>query len=969
MTAYDAFGNVKTNYPEADDSATMSGLSNSPAPTTHHPDYPTLTFANGVASGSVTAYLANDPLTPGDTSQLTVTDNGTGEGQSRTGTSNAFKVGPADIGSFTWTAPPDGTQTAGHVFTPSPISVTAYDTYSNVKFDENTNEFSGLGGPSPQGCSGHCDPVYGFSWSNGVASSTTAEAFVTGTGEHLTVTAGSVSQPSSAFDVGPDSLDHFEIGSIDNSHVAGTGFPVNVTAYDKFENVKTNYPETDDSPALGGLDPSPSGCNGAGHPTPNGTSPCPASYGGISWGSGPTAGQGTATVTGYKANDPLTGSDTSQLTVTDNGTGEGSGVSSDSNTFKLGPASLGSFTWTSQPDATQTAGHVFTPSTIAVTAYDIYGNVRYNQNSGSFSGLGASSPQGCRGPCGPVYGFSWSDGVAASTTVEAFVTGQNEHLTVTDGVFKQSSAFTVGPDSLDHFEFASINNSHIAGDLIPITVTAYDKFENIKTNYPETGDAAQFSGLLNSPAPVNHPPTYGPITWGSGTGIGTASIAAFRANDPTIPTDLSQLTLTGTGGEGAGKSGSSNTFTIGPAAIGSFTWTTQPGAAQTAGVVFTPATIRVTAFDIYSNVRFNESSLNATFSGLGNSSKGCLSDHQTVSAGASNFCQPVYGFTWTNGVASSTIVKDYKAQTTMLNVLHGSVSQNSSSVTVSPNTPSRLSFASADGGVQPTDTACKVVSVCPATNPPTNVINAAVYDEDAFGNPEIGVNVKLSIGTNAGSPAGTLTGTTIKPTGANGVATFGTPENLQIDNLGVGYTLKAESPSTGPTASVLSAGFNIANAVKSCNGNCQVSAVDQKDNITAAATGLNGKLSITMENKSIIGQCPGVTGNQAGNIDTINPTNPTSSPTLEVTGTLVRQNNTGGVGNFIFCKNMGGNTPFHPVQMCKNTKNVPPCLKSLTGAGQGSISFDLLVKATKNLDANGNWDGTWTFDPKMGGGT
>ena len=650
--------------------------------------------------------------------------------------------------------------------------------------------------------------------------------------------------------------------------------------------------------------------------------------------------------------------------MTDNGTGEGQGKSGTSNTFKLGPAALGSFAWTGQPGAAQTAGHVFTPSTIAVTAYDIYGNVRYNQNSGLFSGLGASSSQGCSGPCSPVYGFSWANGVAASMTVEAFVTGQNEHLTVTDGVSQQSSAFTVGPDSLHHFEFGSINNSHVAGDLIPVTFTAYDKFENIKTNYPETGDAQTFSGLLNSPLPVNHPPTYGPITWGNGTGIGTASIAAFRANDPTNATDLSQLTLTDTGsGEGAGKSGSSNTFTIGPAVIGSFTWTPQPGGAQTAGVVFTPATIRVTAFDIFSNVRFNESDVNATFSGLGNSAKGCLADHVTVSPGAANFCKPVYGFTWANGVASSTTVKDYRAETTTLIVTHGSVMQNSSSFVVSPNSPFRLSFASADNGVQPTDTACKVVSVCPATNPPTNVINTAVYDEDAFGNPEIGVNVKISIGTNAGSPAGTLTGTTIKATGTNGVATFGTPENLQIDNLGVGYTLKAESPSVSPTATMVSDLFNIANAVKSCNGNCQVKAVDAFDDITAAATGLNGKLSITMENKSIIGQCPGVTGNQAGNIDTINPTNPTNSPTLEVTGTLVRKSNGGGVGNFHFCKNMGGNTPFHEVQKCKDTKNVPPCLKSLTGAGQGSISFDLLVKAIHNAD------GSWTFDPKMGGGT
>src|SRR5262249_40160134 len=154
----------------------------------------------------------------------------------------------------------------------------------------------------------------------------------------------------------------------------------------------------------------------------------------------------------------------------------------------------------------------------------------------------------------------------------------------------------------------------------------------------------------------------------------------------------------------------------------------------------------------YSNVKFDESNANTTFSGLGNSPKGCLADHMTVSQGAASFCQPVYGFNWVNGVASSTPVKDYKAERTALNGKHGSVTQNSSSVTVSPNVPFRLSFKSADGGVQPTDTACSVTSVCPATTPPTNVINTAVYDEDGFGNPEVGVNVKLSIDTNTGTP-------------------------------------------------------------------------------------------------------------------------------------------------------------------------------------------------------------------------
>src|SRR5205807_5989915 len=187
-----------------------------------------------------------------------------------------------------------------------------------------------------------------------------------------------------------------------------------------------------------------------------------------------------------------------------------------SNTFKLGPAALGSFSWTAQPGASQKAGYVFTPSAISVTAFDVYSNVKYDQSAGAFSGLGGSSPQGCSGPCAPVYGFGWSDGVASSSTVEAFVTGQNEKLQVLDGsVSASSSQFDVGPDSLDHFEFALIANSHVAGGAFQVTATAYDRFENVKTNYPETGDAQVFSGLASSPSPSSHMPSYGAISWGN----------------------------------------------------------------------------------------------------------------------------------------------------------------------------------------------------------------------------------------------------------------------------------------------------------------------------------------------------------------------------------------------------------------------------------------------------------------------
>ena len=188
-------------------------------------------------------------------------------------------------------------------------------------------------------------------------------------------------------------------------------------------------------------------------------------------------------------------------------------------------------------------------------------------------------------------------------------------------------------------------------------------------------------------------------------------------------------------------------------------------------------------------------------------------------------------------------------------------------------------------------------------------------------------------------------------------ATFGTAENLKINNLGVGYTLAAQSPDTSPTATVFSNPFNIANAVTPCSGNCKSTAVDQFDNITATATGLSGKLSITMINANPA--CAGIS-TQVGSFDTVNPTNPTgSSPTLEITGTLVHRSNKGGIGNTVICKNTGPGMPLHPVQLCTKTKNVPPCLAKLSGNGQGDVFFDLIAKYNPV---------TGQFDPGIVGG-
>ena len=120
--------------------------------------------------------------------------------------------------------------------------------------------------------------------------------------------------------------------------------------------------------------------------------------------------------------------ETTQLTVTD-GSVTASSDSGSPDTFTVAPAALNSFAWTDQPNASQTAGVTF--DSVAVTAYDAYGNVKTNYiPAATFSGLN-QSPSGCNADhttvnpagtfyCSPIYGFSWLAGVATSTTVKDY---------------------------------------------------------------------------------------------------------------------------------------------------------------------------------------------------------------------------------------------------------------------------------------------------------------------------------------------------------------------------------------------------------------------------------------------------------------------------------------------------------------------------------------------------------------------
>jgi hypothetical protein len=134
-------------------------------------------------------------------------------------------------------------------------------------------------------------------------------------------------------------------------------------------------------------------------------------------------------------------------------------------------------------------------------------------------------------------------------------------ITVTDGPIDDAVTFTVDPAALYRFTLSNVSDL-AAGATVPnITVTAYDVYDNVKTNYG--GGATISSNLNNAPnACVGCNASAGTIAWGSGTGIGTLSGAkGYKAES------LRHITVT------AGSViKSTNDFTVGPAALDQLTF-------------------------------------------------------------------------------------------------------------------------------------------------------------------------------------------------------------------------------------------------------------------------------------------------------------------------------------------------------------------------------------------------------------
>jgi hypothetical protein len=625
-------------------------------------------------------------------------------------------------------------------------------------------------------------------------------------------TTSSITGVSGPISVAPDTAATLDLAAASTTPTAGAANDLTITAKDAYGNIATSYNGTKDL-SFAGANASPDATN----PTVTDNGGAARDFGqntNIDFNDGVAnvAGSDNGVMTLYEAT-------ASSIAVTDGSIDNSAAPLS----VTVGPDVLDHFTWTDQPSASQTAGAAF--DSVAVTAYDQWDNVKtdYNPAGAVFSGLGTSPNSDA-----PVYGFNWSSGVATSTTATDY-TAETTQLKVTDGSVTASSdsgspdTFTVLPAALNSFAWTDQPNAgQTAGvALDSVAVTAYDAFGNVKTNYIP---AATFSGLNQSPSgcnadhtTVNPAGTFGcdPIygfTWLAGVATSTTA-KDYKA-------ETTQLKVTDGSVTASSDSGSPDTFTVLPAALNRFAWTDQPGASQTAGVAFD--SVAATAYDAFGNVKTNYNPAGAVFSGLNQSPRGCNADHTTVNPAGTAFCNPIYGFSWLAGVATSSTAKDYKAEISKLRVTDGSIFTDSSQFTVAPNA---ANVPPTFFNQQPTLTE-KSTTINDTTGVQVTVL-------DAFGNPRSGDNVTVAIGTNPS--AGILGGTLTKPS-ISGVATF---NNLTINNPGLGYTLTATTGSALATSSA----FDIANDVNTCGGTCSATGNTAKTIATVDASGLGGTLA------------------------------------------------------------------------------------------------------------------------------
>src|SRR5207302_14504 len=249
-TAYDAYGNVKTDYNGA--ATVSSNLSSSAKGCSTgglSPCSPSVAFdgtphfTNGAALVDATAYKTESGR------HLSISDSSGSPTVSAD--SNDFTVGPAALASFSWSHIND--QTAGSPFS---ATATAYDAYGNVKTDYNNGAVvtSNLNG-SPTGCAGPCTASVVFHnathFSSGVAA-IDATGYKAESGRNLTITDNTVTATSNNFAIKHAGASKLAFSVQPNaSYTADASIAAEVTIQDAFSNTVNDGPNAGDTVSLG----------------------------------------------------------------------------------------------------------------------------------------------------------------------------------------------------------------------------------------------------------------------------------------------------------------------------------------------------------------------------------------------------------------------------------------------------------------------------------------------------------------------------------------------------------------------------------------------------------------------------------------------------------------------------------------------------------------------------------------------
>lgn len=428
--------------------------------------------------------------------------------------SNIFEVNSNDLDRFEFAN--IGTQTAGQAFE---ITIYAKDQYGNIveSFTDSV-QLSDL--------TNTIDPDTTGQFTNGVWTGDVTISIVYDN-DKITAFGSFRTGESNTFNVVAAQVDHFEFAQISGNKTAGEPFPITIYAKDSLGNTVDTYEgRAFLSDVTGTINPTET------ENFQNGV-----------W-------SGNVSITQSALNDWITAEDTAN------------NIQGTSNQFNVLPADLDHFVI--DPISNQTAGVNFV---INITAYDQYGNVK----------LGFQDAVSLTDSSGTIYPTTTGNFVNGeiSQSVRVTMALDGEWIRATyNSITGISNSFNVSPGSLDHFIIDAINDQ-VAGTPFSITVTAYDAWGNLKTDFADTVSLNDLTGTIE-------PDTTGQFT--SGFWQGEVTISSSITNDR-ITASYSN------------KTGVSNYFDVIPAELDHFEFSQI--SAQTAGI---PFHVDVTAMDSLDNV-------------------------------------------------------------------------------------------------------------------------------------------------------------------------------------------------------------------------------------------------------------------------------------------------------------------------------------------------------------------------------